>query len=183
MDDMPTQNRTKMKLASPTMAAATFVASNGNRYRLTRNLQDLNLKKIHSALSTDTYWASGIELDTVTKAFEHSMCFGVMQEKESTSTEPSEMVAFGRLVTDYTTFGYLSDVYVYPDHRGQGVGKFMIQSITQDEAVQGMRRLMLGTLDAHGLYQQAGFTPLAHPDILMEIYRGAKLEDMKIKRM
>lgn len=79
-------------------------------------------------------------------------------------------------------FGFLSDVYVHPDHRGQGVGKYMIQSIMEDETLQGLRHIMLGTLDAHCLYQKVGFSTLEHPSVFMETYRGTKLEDMEMKR-
>lgn len=183
---MTKQRQATMKIPTSSAAMAeNWAASNGNRYRMTRNFKDLDLKEIHQSLANNTYWAPGISLDTVTKAFQNSMCFGVLlvtdesgdsDSSDIPTTSPEQTkVAFGRVVTDYATFGYLSDVYVKPDHRGCGIGKYMLQSVMADEELKGIRRLMLATKDAHGLYQRAGFSALEYPNFFMEVYRGPNI--------
>jgi GNAT superfamily N-acetyltransferase len=115
--------------------------------------------------------------------FKNSLCFGVVLEGNpsndtdlSSTTTPSEMVAFGSLVTDHATFAYLSDVCVKPVHRGCGVGKYMIRSIMSCQDVHGFRRIMLATKDAHGLYEPFGFSKLEDPSLFMEIYRPNEID-------
>ncbi|KAL3925954.1 MAG: hypothetical protein SGILL_000055 [Bacillariaceae sp.] len=171
------------------MTAASWVASNGNRYRMTRNLSELNINEIHQCLTNDTYWAPNISLDVVSKAFQNSLCFGVLQVNDKSDRDHSDtptatentMVAFARVVTDYATFGYISDVYVKPEYRGCGIGKNLLQGIMADEELKGMRRLMLATKDAHKLYQQAGFSALEYPQFFMEVYRGPTIRPVDEK--
>lgn len=123
----------------------------------------LDRRLIHEFLGS-TYWAAGISRETVDQAIAGSFCFGVF--------ESGRQIAFARVITDHTTFAWLADVFVVESHRGRGVGKYLIAAITKDARLQNLRRWMLATLDAHGLYEQFGFQPLANPERFMEIRRA-----------
>jgi GNAT superfamily N-acetyltransferase len=129
-------------------------------YRISENKAELDHSAIHAYL-TQSYWSPGIPLATVSRAIQHSLCFGLYQQ--------GAQVGFARVVSDFATFGYLCDVYVLEAHRGHGLGKWLMQCLQQHPQLQGLRRFMLATRDAHGLYQQFGFTELANPGRLMEI--------------
>jgi len=122
----------------------------------------MDVSAIHSFLS-QTYWSPGIPLEVVRRAMAGSLCVGVLQD--------GQQIAFARLVTDRVTFAYLADVYVLPEHRGRGLSRSMLQRLFDHPDVQGLRRIMLATRDAHGLYAQFGFAPLAAPDRFMERHR------------
>jgi GNAT superfamily N-acetyltransferase len=117
---------------------------------------------VHAFLS-GTYWAKGISRETVDRAIENSYCFGVY--------EAGRQIAFARVITDHTTFAWLADVFVVESHRGRGVGKYLVAAILADPGLQNLRRWMLATLDAQGLYEQFGFRALSHPERFMEIRR------------
>lgn len=131
-------------------------------YRISDAHEELDLAAIHAWL-TQSYWSPGIPLATVARAIENSLCFGLYHE--------SGQIGFARVVSDYATFAYLCDVYVLEAHRGQGLSKWMMHCVMQHPQLQGLRRFMLATLDAHGLYQQFGFTAPGNPSRLMEIVR------------
>lgn len=122
----------------------------------------LDVPLIHRFLSEEAYWSLGIPFSTVQRAINHSLCFG--------GYLAGQQVAFARVITDKATFGYLADVFVLPAHRGQGHSKALIAAILAHPDLQGLRRLMLATSDAHGLYASVGFTPPASPASLMEKY-------------
>ncbi|WKE65101.1 GNAT family N-acetyltransferase [Gallaecimonas kandeliae] len=122
----------------------------------------LQLAVVHGFL-TDCYWSEGISEAQVAAAIRGSYCFGLYQG--------GEQLGFGRLVTDHATFAYLADVFVLPAHRGQGLAKWMLESIFSQDWAQGLRRIMLATRDAHGLYRQLGFNAPASPQLLMEVHR------------
>ncbi len=129
-------------------------------YRLTDWRTDMDAIAIHAYLER-SYWAEGIPFTTVKRAIDHSLCFGVFHA--------SQQVGFARVISDFTTFAYLADVYVLEAHRGQGLSKWMMTVIKAYPDLQGLRRWMLATRDAHGLYRQSGFTALLHPEWMMEI--------------
>lgn len=116
---------------------------------------------IHRWLSERSYWAKGIPLKTVQTVIAHSFCIGVFAD--------DVQIGFARFVTDYAVFAYLADVYVEEEHRGLGLSKQMMETLMAQPWIAGLRRLMLATMDAHGLYAQHGFKPLAHPERVMEI--------------
>lgn len=118
----------------------------------------LDLEVIHGYLS-HSYWSPGISLAKVTTAIEHSLCWGVY--------EGSVQIGFARVITDQSSFAYLADVFILPEYQGQGLGKRLISQIMADERLQGLRRFMLGTRDAHGLYEQYGFQRYDDPSRLM----------------
>lgn len=122
---------------------------------------DLNL--IHEFLTT-SYWAAGIPLDVVERSIEHSLAFGVYQA--------DRQVGFARLITDYATFAYLADVFIIEDYRGQGLAKWLVEIIVAHPDLQGLRRWMLATRDAHALYSKAGFVVIKSPDRWMERHRA-----------
>ena len=107
-----------------------------------------------------SYWAEHIPLETVRRSLEHSLCFAVH--------EGERLVAFSRVVTDHATVAYVGDVFVLEGWRGRGLSKWMMECMVAHPALQGLRRWILLTRDAHGLYQRVGFTPLVAPERWME---------------
>ena len=121
---------------------------------------------------TNCYWAKGIPRDVVARSIEHSLCFGIYHGTEG-------QVGFARVISDFGTIAYLGDVFVLESHRGRGLSKWMMACIMQHPALQGLRRWILLTRDAHGLYSQFGFTPLKSPDRYMELHRPDVYETRK----
>jgi GNAT superfamily N-acetyltransferase len=107
-----------------------------------------------------SYWAKGIPVATVEKSLEHSLCFALL--------DGDRQIGFGRVVSDRATFAFLADVFVLPEYRGRGLAKWLVECILSHPDLQGLRRWMLGTRDAHGLYAKFGFTPLRNPETVME---------------
>ncbi|WP_025562767.1 GNAT family N-acetyltransferase [Psychromonas sp. SP041] len=132
-------------------------------YSISSNPKKMDLSVIHGYLS-NSYWAKGIPWDVMEKAVKNSLFFGVF-------TSTGEQVAFVRMITDYATFAYLADVFVLEKHRGKGISKWLVKTIIEYPDLQGLRRMLLATSDAHGLYQQFGFTPLNSPDLFMELHQ------------
>ena len=128
---------------------------------MTTDKARLDLEVIHSFLKS-SYWAAGISADVVIRSVENSLAFGLF--------EGDEQVGFARVVTDYATFAYLADVFVLEPHRGQGLGKWMMEVVLSRPELQGLRRWMLATRDAHDLYRKHGFAELKEPSIFMERY-------------
>lgn len=122
----------------------------------------LQLQVIHDFLSRESYWAQNLPLEVLQRSIANSLCFGVYDN--------GAQVAFARVVTDQATFAYLADVFVLRSHRGRGISRWMMEQITAMPALQGLRRWMLGTRDAHALYAKFGFTPLKSPDRFMELH-------------
>ena len=116
---------------------------------------------IYTVLS-ESYWAKGIPREVVARSIRNSLCFGVLRG--------SEQVGFARVISDSATFAYLADVFILEDFRGRGLAKFLMQCILRHPELQGLRRWTLATRDAHGLYAQFGFKPLANPDRFMELH-------------
>lgn len=132
-------------------------------YLITTDKVQLQPEAIHRWLSTESYWAKGIPYEAVQTSFDHSFTIGVLFN--------GAQIGGARLITDYAVFGYLADVYVETAHRGQGISKEMMRVMMSLDWVKNLRRLMLATSDAHGLYRQCGFEELASPDRIMEILR------------
>jgi len=131
-------------------------------YELSFDPARFDVEAVHAYLST-SYWAAGIPEPVLRKAMENSLCAGAYAG--------TEQVGFARVVTDRATFAYLADVYVLEEHRGQGLARKLVASLLRHPELHGLRRLMLVTRDAHGLYEKFGFTPLAHPTRVMELHR------------
>ena len=121
----------------------------------------LDVDLIHRFLSQEAFWALGRPREVVERSIENSLCFGVYQE--------STQVGFCRLVTDHATFGWLDDVFILPEYRGQGLGKWLVACVMSHPEVQGLQRVALATRDAHSLYMDyGGFTILHKPNHWLE---------------
>lgn len=131
-------------------------------YEITSDASRLDIDAIHAYLST-SYWSRGIPRDVVERALRNSLCFGLLCD--------GEQVGFARMVTDRATFAYLADVYVLEAHRGRGLTKMLMDHVFAHPELQGLRRMLLVTRDAHGLYGKYGFQPLASPDRVMELHQ------------
>ena len=137
-------------------------------YLITDDRAKLDAVTIHRYLSEESYWAKGITLEIVQRSLDHSLCIGVY-------LSAGKQVGLARVVTDYATFGWLCDVFVLPSYRGAGLGKALVTAVLSHPGLQTLRRVALGTLDAHALYAQFGFTPLAEPQRHMERRRQQPL--------
>lgn len=122
-------------------------------YLISTDTSKLDVDVIYQYLSQESYWAKGIPRFVVEKSLANSLCFGVYYINETT-----EQIGFARLVTDKATFAYLGDVFIISQHRGKGLSKWLMQTIHAHPEVQSLRRWLLGTRDAHGLYEQFGWT-------------------------
>ncbi|SJL82884.1 GNAT family N-acetyltransferase [Vibrio palustris] len=131
-------------------------------YTISTDENHLDFDVIYGFLS-ESYWAAGIPKHTLAKAISNSFCFGVYDCHHS-------QVGFARLITDQATFAYLADVFIVENHRGKGLSKYLVESIVSHPELQGLRRMVLATRDAHGLYAQYGFQPIENPDVLMQIW-------------
>src|SRR5271163_4384826 len=134
----------------------------------------LDLDVVYGFL-TNCYWARGIPREVVARSIEHSLCFGIYDEsprlaKEARHGAPAQ-VGFARVVSDFATVAYLGDVFVLESHRGQGLSKWLMECVMKHPALQNLRRWILLTRDAHGLYSQFGFTPVKAPERYMELHR------------
>lgn len=136
-------------------------------FSISTNKQFLDLPLIHNFLSQDSYWSKDIPMQIVKKAIENSpLCFGVY--KGEVGKDVIQQVGFARVITDLATFAYLSDVFILPDYRKLGLSKWLIDIITNHSELQGVRRFMLATKDAHSLYSQYGFEQNVNPERFMQ---------------
>lgn len=131
-------------------------------YEISCDPARLDVALVHGWLA-QSYWSPGVPRAVVEKAIANSICFGIYG--------PGGQVGFGRVVTDRATFAYLADVFVLDAHRGLGLSKQLVATVVAHPELQGLRRFMLATRDAHGLYAQFGFAPLANPATMMEVLR------------
>ncbi|MDO8999559.1 MAG: GNAT family N-acetyltransferase [Bacteroidota bacterium] len=134
---------------------------NINNYLFSADKTKLQLNVIHSYLSYESYWAKNIPVELVSESISGSICFGVYTN--------NNQIGYARVITDNATFGYLADVFIIEEHRGKGLSKELMRFIMDFPALKKLRRFMLATKDAHGLYKQFGFNALAKPENIMEI--------------
>ncbi len=130
---------------------------------------ELDIDFIHRFL-TRSYWSEGISREIVEKAIRNSLCFGVFVDGKQAG-HASRQAGFARMVTDKATFAYLADVFIHEDFRGRGLSKLLMKMIMAHPDLQGLRRIILATRDAHGLYAQVGFTPLNNPERWMQVHQ------------
>jgi GNAT superfamily N-acetyltransferase len=150
-----------MGMVSPRAATPdTVIEWQRGEFLISTDPARLNLDVIYGFL-TNCYWSKGIPREVVARSIEHSLCFGVYDSSGA-------QVGFARVVSDFATVAYLGDVFIVESHRGRGLSRSLMESITQHPALQGLRRWLLLTRDAHGLYQKFGFTPVKAPDRYME---------------
>ena len=131
-------------------------------FAITTETSFFNVEFIHEFLSK-SYWAEDIPIETVQKSIDNSLCFGVFHL--------GRQIGFARVITDKATFAYLADVFIDETYRGQGLSKWLMEEIIAHEDLQGLRRFMLATRDAHGLYNQFGFSELTFPERWMQIHK------------
>jgi GNAT superfamily N-acetyltransferase len=130
-------------------------------YDICSDKSAMDVDAIHAYLSR-SYWAENVPHQTVQKAIDNSLCFGVFHKQSQ--------VGFARLITDTATFAYLADVYILEEHRGKGLSKKLMKTIISHPQLQGLRRMVLATYDAHTLYEKFGFKALANPQTFMELW-------------
>jgi GNAT superfamily N-acetyltransferase len=129
--------------------------------RISTDPRELDVDLVHRFLSEQSYWARGIDRARVQCSIKHSLCFGGYLYNGT-------QIAFARVMTDRATFAYLADVFVLPLHRGRGHGRALVAAVLAHPDLQGLRRFLLATSDAHGLYAEFGFTALTRPHTMME---------------
>ena len=131
-------------------------------YEISTDPARVDISMVHDFL-TNSYWAKGIPLETVRRSIENSITFGIYHSQKQ--------VGFARIISDQATFAYLADVFILPAYRGRGLSRWLMECIIAHPDLQALRRWMLATKDAHGLYAKFGFTPIKTPDSWMEIHR------------
>ena len=131
-------------------------------YLVSDDKQRLDITFIHTYLSNESYWAQNIPLEVVKRSIENSISFGVYHL--------NKQVGFARVTTDKATFAYLADVFMVESYRGKGLSRMLLEAIHAHPDVQGLRRWMLGTRDAHGLYEKYGWTSIPYPDRFMQLH-------------
>jgi GNAT superfamily N-acetyltransferase len=132
-----------------------------DEYLITTDPARVDLAVVHGFL-TASYWSKGIPLEIVRRSIEHSLNFSVY--------DGARQVGFARVITDYATFAYLGDVFVLESHRGRGLSRWLMEVIVAHPELQGLRRWVLLTRDAHGLYEKVGFKSIAAPERYMELW-------------
>ncbi len=133
-----------------------------DKFTISTDAEKLQLEVIVDALS-NAYWSSKRPREVIVRSLENSINFGLY--------EAEAQIGFARVITDYATFAYLCDVFVLESHRGRGLGKWLMAVVTEHPDLAHLRRFMLATRDAHGLYAGFGFTPLSAPDRWMERFK------------
>jgi GNAT superfamily N-acetyltransferase len=131
-------------------------------YLVSTDAERLDLGVVHAFLR-EAYWARGISREVVERSVRGSLCFGLF--------EWERQVGFARVITDGATFAYLADVFVLPGRRGRGLAQWLMECVLAHPGLQGLRRFLLFTRDAHGLYARYGFAALDRPEFAMSIYR------------
>jgi GNAT superfamily N-acetyltransferase len=132
-------------------------------FLISTSRERLSLDVIHGFLA-NCYWAKGIPREVVARSMEHSLCFGIYESSGA-------QIGFARVVSDFATVAYLGDVFVLESYRGRGLSKWLMECVVQHPALQNLRRWILLTRDAHGLYSQFGFTPVKAPERYMELHQ------------
>lgn len=131
-------------------------------YEITTDTARIDVDGVYRYLSRESYWAKDIPRDVVERSIRNSLCFGILLGNGT--------VGFARVISDCATVAYLGDVFVIPPHRGKGLSKWLMACIAAPPDLQNLRRWMLATADAHGLYAQFGFSPMKAPDCWMECH-------------
>ncbi len=129
-------------------------------FTISTDVSRIDRRLVHAFLE-GSYWAQGIPRDVVDRSIDNALCFGVY--------EGAAQVGFARVISDFATFAYLADVFLIESHRGRGLAQWLMEVIVAHPRLQGLRRWMLVTRDAHGLYRKVGFSGPARPERLMEM--------------
>jgi N-acetylglutamate synthase-like GNAT family acetyltransferase len=158
------------RLAPPSTSAqpwsaqsVQFTSAAYSEYEISTDAHRLNTEVVHTFLAEESYWSPGIPRAVVERAIQNSLCFGVYRH--------TGQVGFARVVTDKSTFALLADLFILSAHRGKGLSKWLMRCVMGHKELQGLRRRLLLTSDAHSLYRQFGFKELGSPSRFMEIFR------------
>ena len=133
-----------------------------DNFCITTDKGKIDIAYVHQFLA-QSYWAKNIPLSVVQQSVKGSLCFAVLYNKKT--------IGFARVITDEATFAYLADVFIDEPYRGIGLSKWLVQTILAYPSLQHLRRFMLATRDAHGLYSQFGFEPISHPERWLQIHK------------
>lgn len=136
-----------------------------NEFSISTDKSKINIGYVHEFL-TQSYWSPDVPIETVKKALDSSLCFG-MYDSGNQTLPTGRQVGYARMITDKATFAYLADVFIDEKFRGKGLGKWLIKVILAHPDLQGLRRIMLATKDAHTLYERYGFISLNNPERYM----------------
>jgi GNAT superfamily N-acetyltransferase len=134
-----------------------------NEFIISTDKSKLDVDTIHDYLCYESYWAKNIPVELIKKSIDGSHCFGLFVNEKSVYKQ----VGFARVISDCATFGYLADVFILDAYRGKGLSKWLMETIMNCPDLQGLRRWLLATKDAHGLYTKFGFLPLDKPERIM----------------
>ena len=135
-------------------------------YTISTDPQRLDMQVVHGFLANESYWAQGRSVDTIRRSIEHSLAFGVY--------EGERQIGFCRVITDYATFAWLADVFIVEAYRGRGLAVWLVETVLSHPELQGLKRWLLATKDAHGLYAKYGFEPLTEPERWMTRLAGGR---------
>ena len=130
-------------------------------YYISTDKSKIDVAEVHQYLSERSYWAKGIPREKVQRAIDNSLTFSIYKD--------DSQIGYARVISDFTIFAYLADVFVLEEYRGKGLSKWLMEVITNFPELQGLRRWMLLTKDAHSLYSKYGFKPMSNPEMAMEI--------------
>lgn len=144
------------------MSVAPYPAWSQGEYRVSTDPADVDVDLLHRFLRDESYWARGVPREVVERELRHSICFTLLHG--------DAQVGFARIVSDRATVAYLGDVFILAAYRGQGLSKWLMRCVMGHPELQGLRRWMLLTGDAHSLYARFGFTPLKTPARWMELH-------------
>jgi GNAT superfamily N-acetyltransferase len=132
---------------------------NKDNYFISTDRSRIDLPLVHEYLCNQSYWAAGISAAIIKKSIDNSLCWSIYTD--------NKQVGFARVISDLATYAYLADVFIIPMHQGKGLGKWLMEVIFTDPQLQGLRRFVLATKDAHEFYEQFGFITYPNPERLM----------------
>ena len=136
-----------------------------NNYVISTDKNKIDIDYVHAFLS-QSYWSPGVNIEVVKEAMENSLCFGIYDSgKQTAAADPQ--IGYARIITDKSTFAWLADVFIDENYRSKGLGKWLVEMILAHPDLQGLRRILLATKDAHILYEQCGFTRVSNPERFM----------------
>ena len=138
-------------------------------YRISTDRALVDSARVIRFLQHESYWGQDITSSGIERSLENSLCFSVLEDKK--------MIGFARVITDYAVFGYLEDVFIDDASRGRGIGKWLMECILDHPDIAGLKKLMLATADAQGLYSQYGFNLIKNPEMVMERYNYKDFPD------
>ena len=138
----------------------------GTDFFISTDKSKIDINLVYNYLNQESYWAKYVPMDIVERSIENSFCFGVYKKEINYAIT---QIGFARVITDKATFGYLADVFILEAFRGRGLSKWLMEEIMEHPELQGFRAWMLGTKDAHGLYEKFGFQKLQNSERMMRL--------------